>query len=246
MTAYKPYKGKYPLSAGYRYSSGALHAAWDIAMPIGTAIYAPHDGVVLDCNDGVHNNRPGEAIYTNKPSNWILLGITVNGAKYGMYFQHLSPGIAVKKGQRVHAGQFLGRSGNSGNSSGPHLHNSAQKSWSLNRYLYLSNSSMCVYPPSKLWGTKEPGGPIRVPQKFPGRKAVTRAIKTGSAPWVSKVKAALVKQNYDIKINDKYDAELRTALKDYKRKHKLGTSRLGTTGRIGKRVWNRLDIKRTV
>jgi len=66
-------------------------------------------------------------------------------------------------------------------------------------------------------------------------------MRTGSVPWVSKVKAALNKQKYDLKINDKYDAELRTALKDYKKKYKLGI-----TGRIGKRVWNRLDIKRTV
>ncbi len=241
MTKYRPYKGKYPLSAGYRYSSGTLHAAWDIAMPIGTALYAPSDAVVLDCGDGVHNNRPGERIYSGKPSNWILLGLEKNGVKYGFYLQHLSPGLAVRKGQKVHAGQFLGRSGNSGNSSGPHLHNSAQRSWSLDRYLYLNNSSMCVYPPDKLWGDKEPGGPVSVPQKFPGRKAVSRAMRTGTAPWVSKVRKALVQHNYDLPINDKYNDELKKALKDFKRKHKIGL-----TGRVGERVWKRLAIKRTI
>lgn len=239
---YKPYQGKYPLSAGYRYSSGALHAAWDIAMPIGTNLYSPMDGIVLDCNDGVHNNKPGERIWSGKPSNYILLGFDVNGQKYGFYLQHLSPGLAVRKGQRVYAGQFLGRSGNSGNSTGPHLHNSAQKSWSLNRYLYLSDASMRVYPPKKLWGDKEPGGPVRVPQKFPGRKAVTQAMKTGTAPWVSKVKKALNARGYDLKVNDKYDTELRKAIRDFKR----GKPKLGTTGRIGKKLWNRLGIKRTL
>jgi hypothetical protein len=241
MTIYRPYQGKYPLSAGYRYSSGSLHAAWDIAMPIGTPLYAPRDGIVLGCGDGVHNNRPGERIYSGKPSNWVLLGVEKDGQKYGLYFQHLSPGIAVRQGQKIRAGQFLGRSGNSGNSSGPHLHNSAQRSWSTDRYLYLNNLSMCVYPPNKLWGTEQPGGPIRVPQKFPGRAAVSRAIKTGNAHWVSKVRAALNKQNYNLPINDKYDAQLKAAIKDYKRKHKLGL-----TARIGERMWRRLDIKRTL
>lgn len=238
---YKPFKGSYPLSAKYRYPSGGLHAAYDVAMPTGTKLYSPRNGVVLDCNDGVPNNKPGEAIWSGKPSNWILLGFTVDGQKYGFYSQHMSPGLAVKKGQKVYAGQYLGKSGNSGNSTGPHWHNSAQKSWSLDRYLYLNNLNMCVYPPSKLWGDNQPGGPIEVPQKFPGRAAVTKAMRTGTAPWVSKVKKALNKRGYDLKVNDKYDKPFKQAVRDFKRKKGLGT-----TARIGRKLWNRLNITRIV
>lgn len=233
---YKPYSGKYPLSAGYRYSNGTLHAAWDIAMPIGTPLYAPADGVVLSCNDGVHNNRPGEKIWSGKPSNYVLLGVTKGGKKYSLYFQHMSPGLNVKHGQKVYAGQLLGRSGNSGNSTGPHLHNSAQSSWSTDRYLYLSNPFARVYPPNQLWGERDPGGPVRVPQKYPGRAAVRKAVKTGSAPWVKKVRKAL-----NLTPNDKYDAELKRAIKEFKHKNKLGP-----TSFLGKRVWSKLHITRVV
>lgn len=236
---YKPYAGKYPLSAGYRYSNGKLHAAYDVAMPIGTPLYSPMDGIVLDCNDGVHNNRPGEAIWSNKPSNWVLLGFVVNGQKYGFYSQHMSPGLKVRKGQKVKSGQLIGYSGNSGNSSGPHWHNSAQKSWSLNRYLYLVSSSDRVYPPSKLWGEEYPDS--KVAQKYPGRKAARKARKHG-APWVSKVKRSLKKRGYHIdKVDDVYSKDLVQALKKFKRKHKLGV-----TGTIGKRAWTKLNIRRNV
>ena len=238
---YKPYKGTYPLTTKYRYSSGALHAAWDIGMPTGTPLYSPMDGIVLDCHDGVHNNKPGEPIWSGKPSNWVLLGFIINGQKFGFYSQHMSPGLKVRKGQHVHGGQLIGYSGNSGNSTGPHWHNSAQKSWSLDRYLYLNNPAMQVYPPNQLWGDKQPGAPIEVPQKFPGRRAVTKAMRTGTAPWVSKVKRALKKRGYEVTINDKYDKELRTALIKFKTRHSLGS-----TGRLGKKAWLKLGITRTI
>lgn len=38
------------------------------------------------------------------------------------FYGHLRPGLRVKKGDRVKQGQVLGRIGNSGHSSGPHLH----------------------------------------------------------------------------------------------------------------------------
>jgi len=238
MATYKPFKGEYRLSAGYRYSNGDLHAAYDVAMPTGTPLYSPRDGVVLDCNDGESNNPPRR--YRGMPSNWVLLGFEINGQKYGFYSQHMSPGIKVHKGQRVHAGQLIGYSGNSGNSTGPHWHNSAQKSWSLDRYLYLRQD--CVYPPSKLWGEQQPGGKVRVPQRFPGRKAVTQAMRTGRAPWVRKIKKALAKQGYEVgHKDDVYSTTFKQAVRKYKLKHKLGV-----TARVGKRMWNKLDIKRTL
>ncbi len=242
MTAYKPYKGSYRLSAGYRYSSGALHAAYDVAMPIGTPLYSPRDGIVLDCNDGVKNDGPGSPDYTNEPSNWVLLGFEINGQKYGFYSQHMSPGLKVRKGQRVHAGQLIGFSGDSGNSSGPHWHNSAQKSWSLNRYLYLNNPSMCVFPPSKLWGEREPGGDVVVTQKYPGRKAVRKAMKDGHAPWVSKVKKELAKRGYEVgHKDDAYTTLFKQAIRKFKRDKKIGV-----TAFIGKRMWKKLGITRVV
>jgi murein DD-endopeptidase MepM/ murein hydrolase activator NlpD len=155
---HRPFKGKYPISARYRYSSGALHAAYDYAVPMGTPLYAVRDGVILAEEGDVDNNRPGEHIYSGKPSNFIVLGYkTKNGNKRSVYYQHLSPGLRVKTGQKVKAGQLLGFSGNSGNSSGPHLHFAAWRGWLDNpgsmasRYAYMNNPDILIYPPNKVF-----------------------------------------------------------------------------------------------
>jgi murein DD-endopeptidase MepM/ murein hydrolase activator NlpD len=52
--------------------------------------------------------------------NYVLQDI---GNGYAAFYAHLLPGtVKVGKGDRVGKGQVLGRLGNSGNSSGPHLH----------------------------------------------------------------------------------------------------------------------------
>ena len=48
--------------------------------------------------------------------------IVATGGSYALY-AHLAPGsVAVSGGQRVRAGEVLGRVGHSGNSTAPHLH----------------------------------------------------------------------------------------------------------------------------
>ena len=50
----------------------------------------------------------------------------VDGSKYQTAYMHLSQ-MSVKEGDRVSAGQAIGVSGNTGNSTGPHLHFSVKK-----------------------------------------------------------------------------------------------------------------------
>ena len=139
--------GDWSQSAGEYYSSGTYHGSWDIAMPNYTTIRAPVDGEILDYVTGVPNVPGG----SGSPSNWILLGFTRNGKKECYYFQHLSKAL-VKRGQKVKEGDKIGESGNSGNSSGPHLHLTLQPGWktAASRYDYLNNRTG-IYPPSKGW-----------------------------------------------------------------------------------------------
>jgi murein DD-endopeptidase MepM/ murein hydrolase activator NlpD len=52
--------------------------------------------------------------------NYVILRL--GHRRYALY-AHLEPGsLRVKAGDRVHRGQVIGRLGNSGSSSGPHLH----------------------------------------------------------------------------------------------------------------------------
>ena len=156
-----PWSGDRFISAEWRYSSGAGHFSWDVVMPIGTSLYALGDGVIVDCNDGVKDQPPGQPAGSGSPSNWIILRFEAADGQYKgktlhAYYQHLTKGLKVKKGQRVKKGELIGKSGNSGNTTGPHLHLTILKpGYSMSagtRYAYLSNPSIVVWKPKDAWG----------------------------------------------------------------------------------------------
>ena len=157
-----PWAGDWPLSTTWRYSFGALHAAWDVAMPMKTPLYAIGDGQIVDCNDGVHDQPPGRPAGSGAPSNWIILKFTAPDGRYQgktlyAYYQHLTKGgVLVKRGEKVKQGDKIGLSGNSGNTTGPHLHLVVLKPGhamsSASRYAYLGNPSMVVWPVDVAWG----------------------------------------------------------------------------------------------
>ncbi|MCP3732007.1 peptidoglycan DD-metalloendopeptidase family protein [Sphingomonas sp. MG17] len=82
------------------------HKGIDIAVPVGTGVRAGADGVVVSVGN---MGKLGKAVIVDYGDKVI--------ATYG----HLSE-ILVAKGQTVSAGDTIARSGNTGNSTGPHLH----------------------------------------------------------------------------------------------------------------------------
>ena len=86
------------------------HPAVDYACPIGTPVLATHTGTV--------QYRPAD------PTGYGTY-IWLRGAEYDTLYAHLSS-ILVPDGAQVSAGTFIALSGNSGNSTGPHLHWAAQ------------------------------------------------------------------------------------------------------------------------
>jgi murein DD-endopeptidase MepM/ murein hydrolase activator NlpD len=131
-------------------------------MPRGTKLYAIGDGTIVDCNDGVKDQPPGVPAGSGAPSNWIILKFTAPDGKYKgktlySYFQHLTKGgVLVKKGQKVKKGDLIGKSGNSGNTTGDHLHLTVLKpGYTMNRdtrYAYLNNPDMVAWEPKVAWG----------------------------------------------------------------------------------------------
>jgi murein DD-endopeptidase MepM/ murein hydrolase activator NlpD len=79
------------------------HMGIDVATPVGTPVLAPFSGVVVDASGGAW----GKSIY--------LVGRNV-----ALRFSHLSS-IEVPSGSVVKAGQVIAKTGNTGNSTGPHL-----------------------------------------------------------------------------------------------------------------------------
>jgi murein DD-endopeptidase MepM/ murein hydrolase activator NlpD len=105
---------KYALSASFN-QGGAMwshkHSGQDFAVPVGTSVKATYAGTVVKAgpNGGGDGPAYGNAVVIKH----------ANG-KYSQY-AHLSK-VKVGVGSKVKTGQVVARSGNTGNSSGPHLH----------------------------------------------------------------------------------------------------------------------------
>ncbi|WP_330331132.1 M23 family metallopeptidase [Streptomyces sp. NBC_00536] len=104
----------YTLSATFG-KGGSLwshkHSGQDFAVPLGTKVHAVHAGVVVKAGPNGAGDGPayGNAI------------VIKHADKTYSQYAHLSK-IQVKVGQSVSEDQLIGLSGNTGNSTGPHLH----------------------------------------------------------------------------------------------------------------------------
>lgn len=97
------------ITAKAYYSSGKFHGAIDYGVAVGTTVIAAADGVVMST-----------ANLTNSYGTYVVIQ-HANGMQ--TYYAHGTPGsICVKPGQTVKKGEKIMLSGNSGNSTGPHLH----------------------------------------------------------------------------------------------------------------------------
>ncbi|MFD3924295.1 M23 family metallopeptidase [Streptomyces sp. NPDC058595] len=108
---------KYTLSATYGRGGGmwaSKHSGQDFAVSVGTNVKAVHAGTVVKAGPNGAGDGPayGNAI--------VIKHGTGQSAKYSQY-AHLSK-VKVHAGQKVDKGQSVALSGNTGNSSGPHLH----------------------------------------------------------------------------------------------------------------------------
>lgn len=88
------------------YGTTKFHEGMDFSAPIGTPVYATADGRVASAS--------WQGLYGN------LIEIE-HGYNYMTRYAHLSS-FEVRPGQIVHRGDLIGRVGNTGKSTGPHLH----------------------------------------------------------------------------------------------------------------------------
>ncbi len=101
-----PVRANYRLSSPFGPRGGRIHKGMDMAAPIGTPIYATADGVVS---------------WADWQSGYGRLIKVEHGFGLETRYAHLSA-IYVTKGQRVSRGDKIGAMGNSGRSTGSHLH----------------------------------------------------------------------------------------------------------------------------
>lgn len=109
-----PVDVKYRLGDGFKFreihpvlGTPRMHYGQDFAVPYGTDVYATGDGTIIE--SGWNSGGFG---------NYIMID---HGYGLQSTYGHLSQ-IKVSKGMNVKRGDLIGLSGNTGTSSGPHLH----------------------------------------------------------------------------------------------------------------------------
>jgi len=97
--------------------------AVDFSVPVGTPIYAAREGIVVGAEG--NNNSGGTSPEYRQYANYVI--IEHSDGTMGNYYHLKQEGAVAVIGQKVSKGDLIGYSGNTGYSSGPHLHFSVSK-----------------------------------------------------------------------------------------------------------------------
>ena len=121
------YRLPFPLGSSHivsqGYNGGKTHFgssryAIDFAMDVGTKIYAAREGKVVKTKSDSNIGGIGEEY--SKHGNFVT--IEHSDKTFATYYHLKQNGVAVSVGSTIKRGDLLGYSGNTGYSSGPHLH----------------------------------------------------------------------------------------------------------------------------
>ncbi len=130
-----PLNGRGWLSQGIRGRThqGRMEYAYDLAADIGTPVYAMRPGRVIAVQDKYPDTGGGKENISKFNYVWVE-----HDGGYRSAYIHLQQGfvrnVGIKAGDWVESGQLIGYSGNSGWSTGPHLHLEVQKPGSKRRF----------------------------------------------------------------------------------------------------------------
>ncbi len=102
--------------------NGAHAYAFDFAMPVGTPVLAARSGTVVMVNDGYTKHGISDDYLAKANAVYVL-----HDDRTVATYAHLDPGAGVREGMRIRVGDVIGFSGNTGYSTGPHLHFSVWK-----------------------------------------------------------------------------------------------------------------------
>ena len=110
----------YKITSPFAYRWGKFHKGIDISgCGFGSPIYSIGEGTVIETNSGCSDNGSYGSSCGAGYGNYVW--IRHNENVYAIY-AHLRGAITVSTGQTVRKGQLIGYMGNSGSSTGTHLH----------------------------------------------------------------------------------------------------------------------------
>lgn len=111
------------LRRGFR-ARGLFPPRLDRYLIYGDVVVSPCDGTIVEAVDGLPDLTPPTADREHPAGNHVRIAVE----DVSILLAHLQPGsLLVEEGQDVRTGQPIGRAGNSGNTSEPHLHIHAER-----------------------------------------------------------------------------------------------------------------------
>lgn len=138
MKIRRPVADKYPISSPYgpridpiTKKETEFHRGIDFACPVGTEVRAVVDGTIERVGyESENNHAQGFGLRV-----WQTFK-DERGVKFGFVYGHLSD-LDVKEHMDIKEGEIIGLSGNSGKSTGPHLHVGC-RAWDTNQWEEIS------------------------------------------------------------------------------------------------------------
>lgn len=121
VKVYRPVAAEFPISSPYGVrihpltKKTKMHWGVDFAVPIGTPIVAAVTGTI-DVAGWENSKQPKQGFGIR-----VRQYLVHEGRACLVFYAHLSE-VSVKQGEEVVAGTRIGLSGDSGASSGPHMH----------------------------------------------------------------------------------------------------------------------------
>jgi murein DD-endopeptidase MepM/ murein hydrolase activator NlpD len=124
-----PYRAPFPAAVSYPVSQSFPHTvthttpdsvhAIDIAMPVGSNVLAARDGIVVE----VASTNFRSSLQPDQPgARANLIRVLHDDGTFAIYAHLNWNSIRVRPGDRVRRGEYIADSGNTGFSTGPHLH----------------------------------------------------------------------------------------------------------------------------
>lgn len=149
------------LTSPFGYRWGRFHQGLDISAAVGTSVLACADGKVVFTGSRKKFRRYGNTVLVD------------HGKGVYTYYAHLND-VSVKKNQSVRKGQKIASVGNTGRSTGPHLHLEV-------RVANRMYNPLAYFTPSELTGTRvakrftdSPMGPVRSRWRIPDLLTASR------------------------------------------------------------------------